>query len=286
MTSRNSINIVLLLIVVALITFLFLETDEPTTATFKISSLSEQSISSIEISRITSESLAFKKINEYWYMVSPYKVRANAFYIESILRITQAKSSSQFTISTIDKNKFKLNPPQATLKLNEQLFLFGTNEQLNLNRYILTNEKLYLFPDRFFYLLNISTTGFIDHALIAQGEKITGIKLVNHDIQLKNSKWTITPVSDKTSIDDVVQLITEWSNSQTIEINKLADTEQAANQFNIEITLEGKQKPILFEVSSTDDFYFFSRPDLKIQYKLNHDMANRLLNIPVQRSVD
>ncbi len=286
MTSRNSINIILFLIVCALIAFLFFDQGKPVASTFKISSVTEQSINSIEISRLTGESLTFKKIKEYWYMISPYKIRANSFYIESILRITRAKSASRFTISKTDKNKFKLNPPQATLKLNQQLFLFGTNEQLNLNRYILTNDKLYLSPDRFFYLLNISTTGFIDHALIAQGEKITGIKLAKHNIQLKNTKWTVTPKYGNNSVDDIVQFITQWSNSQTIEINKLTDIEQFANKFNIEISLKGQSKPIIFEVSSTDDFYFFSRPDLKLQYKLTHEMANLLLKIPLQESLD
>jgi hypothetical protein len=282
MTSRNKINILLFLMVIILIAILFVDTDKPSTNTFNLSSLTEATIKDITITRQTSDTVKFKKINNHWFMTSPYKVRANIFYIESILQITKANSVSQFNISNTDKNKFKLNPPQATLKLNDQLFLFGTNEQLNLNRYILTNKKLYLLPDRYFYLLNIVTTGYVDHALLAKGDKIIKLKLNDMTIELKNAKWEVKPEPKNSSADDIVQLISEWNNSQVVEIKKLSDTSEQKN-FSIEVKLDNKLPAIIFDVIVKEDYYLFIRPDLKLQYKLNQDMADRLLKIPNQK---
>lgn len=286
MTSRNTINLFLFLFVSILIVILFLDTNNSTQSTFNLSSLKETEINTIEITRLTSNPLKFKKNiikdNTQWYMVSPYKVRANTFYIESLLRIIQAKSASQFIISESDKTKFKLNPPQATLKLNTQVFLFGTNEQLNLNRYILSNEKLYLIPDRFFYLLNSSTTGFIDHALIGKNEKIVGLKLVDYDIQFIDNKWQIKPASKYTSTDDINQLISEWNNSQAIEISKLTNVNNSDSKFSVKLKLKNKKQDIVFGIVIKDDSYFFIRQDLKLQFKLNQDMAYRLLKLPKQ----
>jgi len=280
MNSRKSINIFLFLFVAILISILVFDTDESTQKTFDLSDLDESTIQSIEVTRRTGNQLKFKKTNNQWYMTSPYQVRANIFYIESILQITKAKSILQFSISEKDKNKYKLNPPQATLKLNNQLFLFGTNEQLHLNRYILTHNKLFLLPDRYFYLLNITTPGYIDHALIGVKEKITRLKLVDHDIQFKKSKWEIKPESKDTSTDDINQLMSEWNNSQAIEITKLEDVNYIDKKYSIELNLEGKSKPIIFDIRLHEDFYLFIRRDLKLQYKLNQDMANRLLTLP------
>lgn len=284
MNSRNSINIILILIVAGLIAILlYFDSNESEQTTFNLSTLSETEVHSIEITRQTGEPLKFKKSNNQWFMISPFKVRANNFYIESLLRITEAKSISQFTISNKDKNKFKLNPPRATLKLDDQLFLFGTNEQLNLNRYILSNNKLYLVPDRYFYLLSSTTTGFIDHALIGGNEKIIGLTLTDYNIQLKNTKWEIKPKQENTSTDDIIQLIAEWNNSQAIEITKL-DTGNTINKnFSIELKLENRSKVIVFDIVVSDDFYFFIRKDLKLQFKLSQDMANRLLKLPNQK---
>ncbi len=282
MTSRNKINILLLFVVAILVAILVLDTNKPTTATFKLSSLSEDSINEITITRLTSEKVILKKINNHWFMTSPYKVRANTFYIESLLQITKAESKSQFDIVNKDKNKFKLNPPQATLKLNKQLFSFGTNEQLHLNRYILTNKKLYLLPDRYFYLLNIATTGYIDHALINKDDKIIKLKLADLVIELKNDKWQVTPEPENSSSDDIVQLISEWNNSQVVEIKKLSGNREKKN-FSIEVKLDNKLPAIIFNVIIEDDSYLFTRPDLKLQYTLNQDMANRLLKIPNQK---
>ncbi|MFV2059179.1 MAG: DUF4340 domain-containing protein [Gammaproteobacteria bacterium] len=282
MTSRNKINIVLVLMVVALISVLFIDTNKPVKTAFKLSALNETAVNSITITRRTSDTVILKKIKDKWYMTSPYKVRANTFYIESILQITKADSVSEFTISSNDKDKFKLNPPQASLKLNNQLFLFGTNEQLHLNRYILTNNKLYLLPDRYFYLLNITTTGYIDHALIAKDNEIKKIKLANVSIELKKGKWRVSPELKNSSTDDVIQLISEWNNSQVVEINKLTDTNDKPD-FNIEVTLNNNQAAIIFNVIMKEDYYLFNRPDLKLSYKLNQDMANRLLQIPNQK---
>ncbi len=282
MNSRTIINIFLFLLVAALVTVLLVDTDETTVTSYKLSNLTETQINTIEITRQTGEALQFIKKNNRWYMTSPYKARANTYYIESLLRITQAKSISQFSISKADKNKFKLTPAQATLKLNEQLFIFGTNEQLNFNRYILTNEKLYLIPDRYFYLLNSTTTGYIDHALIGKQEKITSIQLEKYQIQLLNSKWVTNPKLDNSSADDIIQLISEWNNSQAIEIIKLSDTENINKKFSVKIIINSSTTPIIFDIVVNDENYFFIRPDLKLQYKLNHDMADRLLKIPNQ----
>ncbi len=281
MTSRNKINILLILIVFILVAVLLLDVKEPAKTTFHLSSLNEETVNTIAITRRTGDAVTLKKINKQWYMTSPYKIRANTFYIESILQITKAESISQFTITDNDKNKFKLNPPQASLKLNNQLFSFGTNEQLHLNRYILTNDKLYLLPDRYFYLLNIVTTGYIDHALINKNDKIIKLKLKDSEIKLINSNWIVNPEAKNSSVDDIVQLISEWNNSQVVEITKLTDDTVNAN-FSIEIKLDNNLPAIIFDILLKDDFYLFIRRDLKLQYKLNQDMANRLLKIPNQ----
>lgn len=261
---------------------LFVDSKESTQESFNLSTLKESKINSIEITRLTGDALKFIKETNQWRMVSPYKVRANNFYIESLLQITHAKSSSQFTISKNDNNKFKLNPPQASLKLNEQLFLFGTNEQLNLNRYISTNNKLYLIPDRYFYILNSYTTGFIDHALIGKNEIITGLTLAKYDLALKNGKWQLKPASKNITADDIVQLISEWNNSQAIEITKPNEIDKTSIDYSIKLTLKNNPVPVIFDISLKENFYLFTRPDLKLQYKLNHDMANRLLKISGQ----
>ncbi len=282
MNSRTTINIFLFLLVATLVAVLFVDSNKTTVTSYNLSNLTQAQVNTIEITRQTAETLKFNKKNNQWYMTSPYKVRANSYYIESLLRITQAKSISQFSISNADKNKFKLKPAQATLKLNEQLFIFGTNEQLNLNRYILTNEKLYLIPDRFFYLLNSTATGYIDHALIGKQKKITGIELDKHQIQLLNSKWTISPKLDNSSTDDVIQLVSEWNNSQAIEIVKLSNSNNINKKYSVKIFINNNSTPIVFDIVVTDENYFFIRNDLKLQYKLNHDMADRLLKIPNQ----
>jgi len=278
MNIRNSINIFLLLFVAGLIAILVFDTEQTTTQTFKLSSISEEQVNSIEITRLTAKPLKFKKYDMQWFMTSPYKVRANAFYIESLMRITKATSTTQFTISNKDKKKFKLSTPQATLKLNDQLFLFGTNEQLHLNRYIFTNEKLYLIPDRFFYLLNTTATGFIDHALIGNDEKIIGLKLQHYNIQLKDNKWQVSPTPKNVATDDIKQLISEWNNSQVIEIKNLNDTNTINQSFSVTVSLKEKSMPIIFDIIKNKDFYFFARRDLNLQFKLNNDMAERLLN--------
>ncbi|VAX01526.1 hypothetical protein MNBD_GAMMA22-1989 [hydrothermal vent metagenome] len=281
MNSRTSLNIFLFLFVATLIAILFIDTEKSIT-TYQLSSLNENQVTTIEITRQTGKALTFNKKNNLWYMTSPYEVQANTFYIESLLRITQAKSISQFTISKEDKNKFKLNPAQATLKLNQQLFSFGTNEALNLNRYILSNDKLYLIPDRYFYLLNSTTTGYIDHALIGKQKKIIGLELENHKIQLLNGKWQTTPKLKNNSADNIIQLISEWNNSQAIEISEFSDIANSDKKLSVKIFIAGNKKPIIFDVVITDENYFFIRVDLKLQFKLNHDMAKRLLTIPNQ----
>lgn len=277
MNSRNIINIILLLLVAILLAVLFLEPGAQKKPLNTLTIIDKKSIHSIKITRLTGDPIEFIKQQKQWLLTTPYQIKANEFRINALIRIVEETSQAQYPISEIDLKKFKLAPPQATLRLNDTLIQFGGSEPLKLNRYVRINNTLHLIKDTYFYQINSSFNLFIDHALIGKNETITHLKLPDVDVKLKQGKWIVQPQPKNYSADDVIQLISEWNNIHAIDIKPI-ENKKASNQ--IEVTLKHRLSPIIFEIRQSKDNFILARPDIKLQYILGKDKTEQLLQLP------
>lgn len=279
MSSRNLLNLALLIIIIALVVIVIYEpglTPEPENP--RLTSLKQEDITHIYIRRDTDADVELEKINGIWQMLKPYPVLAHDFRVETILRLCEAESHSQHDLTKLDKKTFGLDKPKATVTFNKQLkILFGDNEPLRQHRYVQINNTLHTITDSFYYQVASKVSTFIDHGLLAKDIAITKLELPEFTVELTKGKWQVSPQPENFSADAVTELINNWRNTQAIEIAKAEKT--TTGQI---ITIHIKDKPpVSFTIVKNDAGIAMVRNDIGLAYNISGDNFNRLTRLTV-----
>ena len=280
MSSRNLLNLVLLVVVAALVAVVIIKPGKQVTPVVKLTDLSQSAITRIEIRRNDSDpKVVLARQDGNWQMLEPYKMPANAFKAQAITELAEAVAKASYPITPgEDLKPFGLDKPQLTVVLNGKVRLqFGTTEPLNFQRYIREGNTLYLIFDSFFYNLSVPPTEFVDHALLPPGSTISQLELPNLSLTPAGDGWQATPPVKDLSNDQVNELFERWSMAQASEVQTYKPgkvSEQAR------VYLKGQAQPLVFDVLHEDQAIAFGRADLGLQYKFTPDTGKPLLELP------
>lgn len=74
--------------------------------------------------------------------------------LRNVLNILNESVAQEYPATDLDLKEFRLDPPEAVLRLDDHAFHFGANEPLSRRRYVLYMDKLYLLPDTHYPLLS------------------------------------------------------------------------------------------------------------------------------------
>lgn len=282
MSKRNLLNLVLLIFVLVLVVFIVYEPgkDVPTVPP-TLTDLKINDIHHIKINRRNADSneqtIVLKKTTAGWVMLKPYQLEANTFRIDSILKLLSTTSFSQNDLKNLNRNKFGLNKPGATITFNNKTaIIFGHNKSLKHHRYVQIGSILHLIADTFYYQLVAKAESYVNHKLLPEKSKIINLHLPNIKLEQTEGKWHITPKADTFSADSVNQLISEWQLSQAYDINKLKP--EPKNKPDITIRLDNN-KTLHFKIENNKDNFNLINLDLGIRYILSASRRDKLLKL-------
>jgi len=229
-SSRLLLNLGLFLGIIVLALVAYSISQEPE----KSSAFSQLSISEITEIKIQhqSKTITLEKDNKNWVITQPIKIEADEFRIQSILNILSSGTDKFYAVDRTDLKKYSLDPPAATLQLNNQVFLFGTTSAIEQKRYILTNNKLFLIDDTFLPLITSGYKNLMRRQLLPTDTKVSEVRINNHRIyKNENGSW----ISDQgnTSADDLKRYIDNWRHIQAYAVSS-ASPPYSDNQVEIE----------------------------------------------------
>ncbi len=95
----------------------------------------------------------FEKHGQHWRMLEPYAQAADDAAVARLLAIARAPVRFRRARDGLDPRKLGLDPPQASLRLDDTLLKFGATDQINGDRYADAGGTIALVPDRFSALL-------------------------------------------------------------------------------------------------------------------------------------
>lgn len=91
----------------------------------------------------------FERVEGAWWMRAPLQGRADPQAIARLLAIPASPVQTRHPHGALDPRKLGLEPPQATLRLDDALLAFGTTDALRGDRYVAVGDSIALVPDRF-----------------------------------------------------------------------------------------------------------------------------------------
>jgi hypothetical protein len=289
MKSRWLLNLLLLVLVLGLATFIYLRPKEDVVEIkdYEVSTLKLGSINRISIEFPAKAAVVFEKHDGYWYIDKPYRTRADQIMVQKVLSIIAAKSAQRFLAEDIAR--FGLDQPRLVLKLNDEVFLFGTFNPVSAEQYVSYAGFVYLLPVNYSENAETQITEFIDKNPLRPNEKIAGFDFSNLEqwessglkLDLVDGKWHASIAKAKLNQSE----LTEWFDAywrfmsvQSVE-PYLANHKAKHPSFEIKLT-DGKK--VRFEKLQESPEFLIGRPDEGMLYHVPADIGFVLLNPPIE----
>jgi len=285
MSSRNILNIVILLVVIVLAVIAFYPgtQPEPPPPMVKLLPLSKSDIHSLNIHSHDKPVLRFHKENQQWFMTEPLRIQASEHRINTLLEIVQQPGGTQLAVDKNNLAKFGLDSPRYGLEFNEYPMAIGETDPIHNRRYVMAQDSVYLIEDYFSHLLMEGEGAFIDHALLPPDSLIDKLQLPDLTLRRHQGQWQITDAShleaEHYSQDSLQTLIDEWRYGRALAVTLLKEPYDSPQAPIIKVLLRNQTDPIEFYVEQSQLHTLFIRPDLKVRYHLAKNTLERLTRL-------
>lgn len=243
----------------------------------KLTDLAVADIDRIRIEDRDGKTIVLARAGEHWQLVEPAQLPANAFRVDSLLRLADEPSQARLDAKELELSEFGLDAPRIRLYLNDREFTFGTTEPLNGRRYVHTGDTVHLVTDRYFHLLTGGFTEFVNQQLVPPDSRIAEIITPDwHLTRTAEGKWTLSPEKPGLSADTLNMLADNWRNAQAIWIQPYEKSEAKGQ---VSVRLEGVEQPLQFDILAQEPEFILARPEIGLQYHLAEDAARSLLEV-------
>ena len=280
MATRGLLNLVLVVLALVMGLIIYFEPGlEPADIPQPLTTLlvADDAIG-IHIERVKYDPVSFIKRNGRWYLVTEkQELPASRFQLQALLRLLETSSSSHYAADTVDLAALGLDPPQATVTIDDVAILFGNTAPLDGKRYLQIDATVHLIEDRYQHLINAGWTNFVERKLLPADKSISRLQLPDMTLTLTDKdQWQLSPGKPGTSADTIQQLIDHWE-----RVSALYARRYDGRTSDEIITLEFSDSPetLTFMVIAHSPELVIARPDWGIQYHLTRDAEETLLTL-------
>jgi len=279
MSSRNLLNLVLLVVIAALVAVLVFKPGKKTPPVTRLTALSAAAVHKITVSRSGAEQIVLEKQDNKWQMLAPYKIAADGFKADSISELAEAKANAHYPITKgEDLKPYGLDNPRITITFNDKDKLeFGGIETLKYQRYIRSGDTLYVIFDRYFSNISNPPAEFVDHTLLPGKPVIDKLVLPRLTLSRQGDHWQTQPPVKDLSNDQVNELLDNWRDAHATDVHKYTPDKDAQR---VQVFIKGQDKPLAFDILHQDKQVSLGRADLGLKFNFTPEIAKNLLNLP------
>ena len=280
MATRGLLNLVLVVLALVMGLIIYFEPGlEPADIPQPLTTLlvADDAIG-IHIERVKYDPVSFIKRNGRWYLVTEkQELPASTFQLQALLRLLETSSSSHYAADTVNLESLGLDPPQATVTIDDVAILFGNTAPLDGKRYLQIDATVHLIEDRYQHLINAGWTNFVERKLLPADKSIRTLRLPDMTLTLTDKdQWQLSPGKPGVSADAIQQLLDHWD-----KVSALYARRYDGRTSDEIITLEFSDSPetLTFMVIAHSPELVLARPDWGIQYHLSSDVEETLLTL-------
>lgn len=278
MKSRLILNLALLLALVGLGLYAYLRPGEEKKPEIAITQLHRADVDSVRIQRGAEMDVQMQKRNGAWLMLHPYQTRADPLQVDRLLDITLATASDMFPEENLAR--YGLEPAIATVTLNDQLFQFGSINEVTNEQYLSSDGNIYLVRTYLGYNVPLDVNKLLSHKLLGENEKPVAFDFGSWKAE-KNDKgaWSLQgqlhPEREVTPTPDELNIwVAEWNLASALSVTPYQGKPHGER---IEIRfIDGASAT--FQVLSRQPDVRLLRVEENMVYQLGTDAGGRLLD--------
>ncbi len=279
MGRRLLLNLFLAVMVAGLGALAWLKSNEPVEGDARsISDLARDNVTTIRITRPVFPDLGFDRRDGTWWLAGEPALPADRFQIDTILALLAAQTERYYPVDGIDLAGMGLQPPAATVQLNDRTFEIGVVEPIDEHRYVRTGATVYIIEDRYQHFINAGPYNFIERRLFPVGSTISGLQLPDMDLALSDDNhWSVAPDNPDIAADDIRALSARWQQVQALYVTESNEANPAGTR--IRVSLDGDAKPVEYVITTREPDLVLTRPDYSIRYHITGETAASLLQL-------
>jgi hypothetical protein len=241
-----------------------------------VTGLDEKQIETVRIHRPPREDLVLaRQQGGAWVIASHSALPADQLQVSALTRLAQQQAVRSYPVAELDLARLALEPPRASVTLNDVQVDFGDTEPLEGLRYVRVGAQVHLTPDLYQHLIDAGFNQFVQRRLLPEQPPISSLRLPAFSVGRSERDWMIEPQQD-VSADQIQQLIDNWQQAAALRVTS-TDTTAAGEQ--IEVVLDDPAQPLLFIIVAREPDLVLLRPDQGLEYHLG-DRSDQLLAVP------
>ncbi len=276
--SRLVLNLVLLAVLVGLGLFAYLRPETQQAATFPLSSLARDEVTTIRVGRSGQPAVELFRQGNGWQMRAPFSARVDSFQVDRLLDIVQASSRHKLARENLDG--YGLDPAQVTVTLNDQEFRFGAINEVTNEQYLATADAVYLVAPYIGYGIPYEIERYFSHRLLGEQEVPVAFAFRNWSlVKDEQGSWTVSGAPPRPaaelSADDINQWVSEWQLASSLRTEPYAGS--AAIASDVTVTLKDGRK-LEFGVLARESEVVLLRRDENMRFQFGADAGARLLD--------
>lgn len=280
MASRGLLNLVLVAFALGIGLIIYFEPGlEPADAPLPlVTQLAPDEAIGIHIERIKYDPLSFIKRNGRWYLITEQQeLPASSFQVQALLRLLETSSSSRYAADTVNLESLGLEPPQATVTIDDVVILFGNTAPLDGKRYAQIDATVYLIEDRYQHLINAGWTNFVARKLLPTDKSIRTLRLPDMSLTFTDKdQWQLSPEKPGISADAIQQLLDHWNKVSALYARRY---DGRTSDETISVEFSDSPDTLTFMVIAHSPELVLARPDWGIQYHLSSGLKETLLTL-------
>jgi hypothetical protein len=279
MSTRTLLNLMLAGVALLLMLVVFyqpgLESESPAPP---ITTIPAEGISSIRITRKERTPLTFTKIATGWQLEQQQSLPASKFQLHALLGVLGTRPARSYPSSDLNLASAGLEPPQATLLLDDALIYIGNTEPLEHKRYIQHEDTVYLVTDTYQHLINADWTNFVARRLLPENAGLTSLLLPDFTLTLTDDQqWQLSPENPDASDIAIKALVAQWQTANARYIRRYDGTATAGS---ITLKYADNGESITLHIVEQEGEFVLARPDWGIQYHFPGNRRDVLLGLP------
>jgi hypothetical protein len=285
MNTRTLLNLMLAGVAIVLGLVIFYKPGlEPAAVPESITQLTADSITRIRVTRKERMPLNFVKTGSGWQLENHRELPASEFQLHALLGILSARPARSYPDSALNLAEAGLDPPQATLLLNDTLVYIGGTTPLDRQRYVRYGNTVYLLNDTYQHLVNADWTNFVDRRLVPADAVLTGLQLPDFTLTRDDEQhWRISPAGTEAATASLDNLVKNW---QAADATYIRRHDGATDGTPIVLTLADNRPAVKLYLTTREPELILTRPAWGIQYYFPGNMSITLLDLPAHATTE
>jgi hypothetical protein len=275
MHARTLLNLLLACVAILLVLVILYQPGmESPLDTQPVTSIDATGIARIRVTRNERSPLAFAKSGTDWYLTREKPLPASNFQIHALLNILGALPDRSYPASDMDLASAGLDPPQATLLLNDTLMTIGNTEPLENKRYVRHEDTVYLLTDKYQHLINADWTNFVARKLLPDNAGLTTLQLPGLSLTMNDAGQWYSPEDPDA---DAPAILAQWQAAVASYVRRY---DGAAGNGTITLTFSDTPEAVTLLIIEQEPELVIARPDWGIQYHFVGSMRDSLPGLP------